>query len=364
MKTDKILVINPFGIGDILFTTPLLRRLKKQFPNSSVSFICNVHVAPLVFSNRNLKEVFIFEKDDYKTLWRKNKIECIKKFLAFLKIIKSRKFDIAIDLSLGHQYAFFLMLLGVPVRIGYNYKGRGRFLTHKINIDGYHDKHVVEYHLDLFDFICRQAHVTQIKDDSKRLEIFISDEHKQWRDSFLKENGIGPSDKVVGVVAGGGASWGKTAIYKHWPAENFARAADELAERYNLKIILLGSKGELDICEAVLASMSNRPVMACGRTDLLQFAALLKRCDLVLCNDGGPLHVAVRVGAKTVSVFGPVDERVYGPYPPSAEHIVIKEDLECRPCYKGFKFQQCPDRRCLLDIKPQEVVEAAVKLLN
>ena len=67
--------------------------------------------------------------------------------------IKKRKFDLAIDLSLGYQYSLFLWLIGIKKRAGYNYRRRGRFLTHKIDISGYEDKPISDYYLDLLKFL-------------------------------------------------------------------------------------------------------------------------------------------------------------------------------------------------------------------
>ena len=365
---NRILIINPFGIGDVLFTTPLIRHLRKQFPGAYIGFICNSRVAPFLSGNKNLNEIFVFDKGDFRLLWRSSKTDCVRQFLKFLKIIKSKKFDIAIDLSLGHQYAFFLKILGVPVRIGYNFKSRGRFLTHKIDIAGYHDKHIVEYYLDLLQPSLRAPIAVGAKqspcNDGEKLDIFIPQKDLNWADSFLKDNGYSQGDKIAAIIPGGGASWGKTAIYKQWPAQNFAQVADELIERRGLKIILLGGEDDVDACGVVSNSMRNRALSACGETDLLQFAALLKKCVLVITNDGGPLHMAVAVGVKTVSLFGPVDENVYGPYPPTKEHIVLKEDINCRPCYREFKFKPCLTMRCLLNIRPQDVIRAAGELLG
>ena len=364
MKTDRILIINPFGIGDVLFTTPLIRRLRKQFKDSFIGFICNSRVEPILASNKNLNEVFIFDRGDYKALWKKSKIKCIKNFFNFLKTIKSKRFDVVIDLSLGHQYSFFLKFLGVPVRIGYNFKNRGRFLTHKLNIDGYSNKHIVEYYLDLFDFLCKELNIIPEKDVNKSLEIFIDTDRIKWAEEFLRENFIAATERLVAIIPGGGASWGKAAIYKHWPAENFAKVADELINKYDFKVILLGGPDDLDICLDVSNLTYNKPAVICGKTDLLQFASLVKKCRLVICNDGGPLHVAVGVGVKTVSLFGPVDENVYGPYPPNLDNIVMKKDIVCRPCYKRFKLQHCLERCCLSSIRPQDVIKAATGLLD
>jgi len=357
VNTGRILIINPFGIGDVLFTTPLIKSLRAQFKGSFIGFICNSRVAPVLSHNKNLNEVFIFDKGDYKELWRRSKTRCIGQFLKFLKQIRSRKFDVAIDLSLGHQYAFFLALLGVPVRIGYNFKNRGRFLTHKIDISGYHDKHIVEYYLDLLNLLYAEQPLY------KNLEIFIPDEDLKWADAFLTKNGIKHGQKILAVIPGGGASWGKSAVYKRWPTEYFAQAADSLIDKYGVEIIFMGNNDDSGLCDSALKSMRNKAVSACGKTNLLQFAALLKRCELAICNDGGPLHMAVATGTKTVSIFGPVDENVYGPYPPGAGHIVVKEDIDCMPCYQEFKFRQCADRRCLVNIMPQDVLKAAESLL-
>jgi len=362
LKTEKILVINPFGIGDVLFTTPLLRRLKNQFRNSFIGFICNSRVRPIISGNKNIDEVFVFDKGYFRDVWRESKISGLRQFFSLSKVIKSKKFDIAIDLSLGHQYAFFLRLLGVPRVLGYNFKNRGRFLTSKIDIAGYHDKHIVEYYLDLLDLLNVETPQWSVS-TSENLEIFVPEEDMVWADSFLKNNNISQNDKIAMIVPGGGASWGKTAIYKQWPAENFAELADALADKYKAKLIIVGGQADFDVCDTVLRAMRNKPICAYGKTSLLQLAALFKKSSLAICNDGGPLHIAVAAGLKTVSIFGPVDENVYGPYPLTEEHVVMKEDINCRPCYREFKFQQCAQRRCLLNIRVQDVLKAAGELL-
>jgi ADP-heptose:LPS heptosyltransferase len=110
--------------------------------------------------------------------------------------------------------------------------------------------------------------------------------------------------------------------------------------------------------------MKHEPVIACGRTSIGMFLSLASRCALIVTNDGGPLHMSVSLGVKTVSIFGPVDEKVYGPYPPSERHITVTADVPCRPCYRNFKYVKCDSNRCLKEIRPEEVLAAAEKLLS
>jgi len=94
-------------------------------------------------------------------------------------------------------------------------------------------------------------------------------------------------------------------------------------------------------------------------------AALISRCNVVITNDGGPLHIAVGLGVKTVSIFGPVNEAVYGPYPKDEKHIVITNNgVTCRPCYKKFRYNKCNNRVCLDSISVDEVYAAVEKAIE
>lgn len=77
------------------------------------------------------------------------------------------------------------------------------------------------------------------------------------------------------------------------------------------------------------------------------------------------MHMAAALGVKTVSIFGPVSELVYGPFPHSNNHVVLKWDMSCRPCYNNFRLPGCDkDRECLRSIGVDAVFDAAVRLLN
>lgn len=354
----RVLIINPFGIGDVLFTTPVIRTLRQSHPDIYIAYLSNIRTAKILEANPNVDKVFVFEKDYFRQLGRESKLKCLKEFNNLLNSIKKEKFDAAIDLSLGKHYSFFCWLIGIKKRVGFNYKNRGFFLTDKINIDGYQAKHVVEYYLDLFKFLN-----IDYKDDY--LDLFIPEETKAWSERFLKEHDVDSRDTLVAVVPGGGASWGKDASIKQWSADKFATVADRLSNEYKVKILVMGDLKDKETCLKVVSSAKTAVIDCCGKTEILQSASLLGKCKLVIANDGGPLHLAVATGAKTVSIFGPVDDRVYGPYPRNNNHMVIKASLPCQPCYQRFKLSPCEkDRQCLREISEGEVFEAAKELLR
>lgn len=358
MGKINILIVNPFGIGDVLFTTPLIREIKNQIPNSFIGFWCNERVRPILESNPYIDKIFSLSRGDIKKIFKRSKLEGIKKSLSLWRELKRCKFNFAIDLSLDHRYSLILKFLGVKRRIGYNYKDRGRFLTQKIDIEGYENKHIVEYYLDLLKFL-------NLEPKEKNLELNLREEDRIWAEEFLKKFGVSRDDLIVGIIPAGGASWGKVACLKHWSKEKFAELSDNLIKKFKAKVIILGDVLEKEISQAVSDSMHYKPINAFGNTSLNEFIALIDRCKIVITNDGGPIHICVARGVKTISIFGPVDEKVYGPFPASENHIVIKKDLNCRPCYRRFRISPCPYNRICLDmISVEEVLEAAENLLK
>lgn len=353
----RILVVNHFGIGDVLFTFPLLRAIKENLPQAYIGYLCNRRTEKIVKNNPDIDQVFVFEKDEYRAMWKVSKLLCAKNIFKLVRSIRKSRFDTAIDLSLSRQFGFGIFLSGAKNRIGFDYKGRGMFLTHKIKIEGYQSFHMVEHYARLLDFL-------GIKTENLQLKFHIASEDRRWADEFLKSNQVKEGEFLVGIVPGGGASWGRDAAQKRWSTEKFASLADSIVKKHNAKILLLGDKSEQSLCESVKNAMSAKPILGCGRTDLGQFAALLEKCGLVVCNDGGPLHIAVGVGTRTISFFGPVDEKIYGPYPLSENHVVLSRKIPCRPCYKNFKYQKCNTVECLKSITQDEALAVVGEMIN
>jgi lipopolysaccharide heptosyltransferase II len=356
----KILVINPFGIGDVIFSTPLIRALRESYPDCFVGYVCNKRAYEVLSSDPNLSKVFVYEKDEYRKAWEHSKLKCLKMIFVFLEEIKRERFDIAIDLSLGYQYSLICKFLGIKQRIGFNYRDRGKFLTKKIDIDGFSEKHVIEYYRDTLRLLGVDP-----ERFSRSPKVHIKDQDIAWAGEFLKTSGVKDGDLLIGIIPGCGASWGADANHRRWDRDGFAKVCDGMAERYGAKVVLLGDRNEVGICEEIQGMLKHKAIMSCGRTNLRNFLGLINRCRLIVTNDGGPLHMAVGLGISTISIFGPVDEKIYGPYPPSPNHIVIsKTEMKCRPCYRKFKHNVCKERPCLKNIGPEEVLKAVECLLS
>lgn len=340
-----------------MFTTPLIRAVKESNPGSLIGYWCNTRVKDIFENDPKINRLFALSRGDLKKIWQSSKINAVSSFLKLLRGIKKEHFDVSIDFSLDHRYGLITKLLGIKKRIGFNYKNRGRFLTDKINIDGYQGKHVVEYYLSLLNLL-------EIKPKSNNLEIYISENHKAKAKNILSRYGLKESKQIIGIAPGAGASWGKDAQFKHWPAVKYAQLADKIIENYKIPLIILGDSSEQAISDIITTTMKHKAVDLTGKTNLNELCAIINGLSLLITNDGGPLHIACATQTKSISIFGPVDNLVYGPYPNQGKHIVIKNPLKCSPCYQNFKMLPCENNKeCINDISTEEVYEAVKKLL-
>ncbi|MBF0595098.1 MAG: glycosyltransferase family 9 protein [Candidatus Omnitrophica bacterium] len=348
----KILIVNPFGIGDVLFTTPMIAALKAWRADLSISFIGNARTLPFLKNDPRLEEIFSYERDEFVAVYRRSPLAFLRQWSDFVSGLRQQGFDTAIDCSLGSPLGLALAWAGIPCRIGYDYKGRGRWLTHKVPFKGYEGRHVAQYYLDL---LCHldPAFAGASAGASFKTAIFCSQEDQAWASTFMQRHQLGAKAFVI-VHPGGGASWGGSAGLKRWPAVNFAKLADKMIEKGACPIILMGDQREISLCDEVAGAMKHKPVMAAGQASITQAAALMCLARLVVANDGGPLHVAVAAGAETVSVFGPVDPDVYGPYPPQG-HGIVQKGLPCQPCYRHFRMSDCNHQRCLKGLLVDDV---------
>jgi lipopolysaccharide heptosyltransferase II len=354
---SKFLFINPFGIGDVLFTTPVVRAIREAYPAGFLGYWCNQRVAPVLRYNPDINTAFGISRGDLKKAWSVSKFKGIAGFYGLFRQLAAGHYDTAIDFSLDQRYGLLAQLAGIKRRIGFDYKSRGRFLTDKIPLTGYAEKHVVEYYLELLQFL-------KVQPPSRRLYLYVGEQEQAQSKKFLEYHGIREHEPVVGIAPGAGASWGQDAVRRHWPAVRFAQIADRIIDDLRAKVVILGDASERMIADVMIYAMKHKPIDMVGKTSIPQLAALIQRLSLLVTNEGGPLHMGVALGIKTVSIFGPGDEKVYGPYPPSERHSVLKAALECRPCYDQFRLKPCDkDKECITLIDTAEVFEAVRRLL-
>lgn len=354
----NILIINPFGIGDVLFSMPLVRNVQRAFPDARIYYLCNKRVEPLLRDHPCIKKIFIYERDDFEAFKKKSRRAYWAQYARFIFSIRREKIDLAIDLSLNTKFGLYAVLAGIRRRAGLNFKKRGRFLTHPVPFHGFSGKHVVEHYLDVLRAL-------SIPIESLDMELFIPSEAEREADQLIKQTWP-KATRIVGIAPFGGQAFGAHAGIKRWPAEHFVTVIDRLIRERGARVIIMSGPTEREETSALMAALSEpeKCFQTCEASIPL-LAALVKKCDLIIANDTGPLRFANAFGKKTIALFGPVDEVAYGLYPPRKSFALLTHAVPCRPCYRSFRLPECTrDKECLRGISPDEVYARAEKMLD
>lgn len=337
----QILLIELAGIGDLVLSSPLIRNLKDNNPGTAIYFLSFADTAGLLQKSPYLDRVFVLRK----SLWG---------FMDNLFVLnKLRKLDIDLAINLKQHYTFsgaikmYLLLRFIKTKqsLGRNTDGKGFFYNIKIDDKINTPRHEVEYKLDLLTILGYDI-------KNKKLEVWFDDSDKIETDDFLESKGILDSDLLIGINPGGFRPT------RRWNWKNFSGIAEILTKKYKAKIIITGTKGEGWLAEKIGLSASCQIIDSCGKLSLTQLAALIKRCNLYISNDTGPMHIANALGTPLLAIIGPGRVKL-APYQ-EKNCIILKKQVECAPCYKFH----CRDMRCLKNITPDEVIGAAGILLK
>ncbi len=357
----RILVVNPFGIGDVLFSMPLVQALRKTYPDAQIGYVANERAHNVVRMSRAVDEVIMFNRDQFRRMGLHHTPLFLNKVGHFLSIIRRGRFDTMIDLSLARQYSFFGFLLGIPKIVGFDYKGRGIFLNKKIRLEAYEGMPVAEKQLELLRFFdsAPKPDPASFVWDYEIPEVF-----KRISTELMSQLHLSRGEPFIVVAPGGGRSWGRNALYKQWDAEGFAQVCRRLRSERGMKFVFAGDSYESELLNrtAQLAGAAGSVLIS---EALPAVAGIIKESRMMLCNDGGLMHLANMMGVKTVSLFGPVDENVYGPYRRNVQGEVLTASVACRPCYSRFVFPECKfERQCLSKISVESVSLAVEKVLH
>jgi heptosyltransferase-2 len=142
-------------------------------------------------------------------------------------------------------------------------------------------------------------------------------------EGLLLGGGFEDGSPLVVLVPGLAASVGGIAPeHLRWSPERFAHLANQLAQRYGARVVLLGEEDERPLVEALLVDCSASVLDLCGRLTLVEMAAVAERCDLLVACDSPLLHLAAAVGTPTVGLFGVTDGRRRGPH--GIEHRILQ----------------------------------------
>jgi len=345
---ERILIVKPSSLGDIVHALPVLHGLRARYPKAAIDWLVASPFAPLLEGHPKLDRLILFDRKRFSRIGRSLKIAV--EFQRFVRGLRASRYDLVIDLQGLFRTGFLSRASGARVRIGFRNarEGAWAFYTHRIRFDDL-DTHAVDRNYavaKLLDFDDLPVDFAFAIPNSLRLEA----------SGMLSSMGMLEGRRMVAVVPG--ARWDT----KVWAPERFAETIDAVQLSDRVRCVLIGGRDEVDLCDRITRSCRSQPVNLAGRTSVPQLAAVVGLADVVLCHDSAAMHLAVALGRPLVCLIGPTNPSRTGPYRRPGD--VVRLDIPCAPCYLR-KRSQCPhDHRCMKDLGADLVISAVERRLG
>ncbi|MBU2699030.1 lipopolysaccharide heptosyltransferase II [Sporomusaceae bacterium BoRhaA] len=330
---NKILVVNLMYIGDLLFATPFLRSLRQHYPEVQISLLVDEKNADVVRFNPNISEIIFIDKKGYHGK--------IQNFSRLIGNLRRRNYDLVINLHRNERSSALAAFSGGKRIIGFSKPGFSLFFD-KV-VEERKDIHQAQAYLEILKSV-------DIPIVDCGLEMWVDEKSTQaaaamWQQAFRQADGSYP---VIGLNTGG--SWPT----KRWTADGFAQLADQLLDKGYGVCFFGGSMDRQDvdvILQKVERVASPRIAIFTGKTTLLEMAALVKKCAVVVTGDSGPMHIAVSQRVPVITLFGPSDPVRYAPY--QQQDAVILSARDCLRC----GLHECQGHECMKEIGVDEVLK-------
>lgn len=321
MKT-KFLIIRFSSIGDIVLTSPVVRCLKKQYPEAEIHFLTKKRNIDLIEANPYVDKIYFLDQS----------------LSATIKDLQKEKYDYIIDLH--NNIRSFRVKYSLKAKpYSFNKLNIRKLIYTRFKLNLMPKGHIVDRNLDTL----RHFNVTN---DGQGLDHFIP-EADEYPMSNLPEqfrNGY-----VALVLAG-------TYFTKRVPEIKYR----QLILQSNLPFVLLGGKSEKVMAANIVAWNSGNVIDFTGKLRINQSASLVKNARLVISNDTGLMHIAAAFHKKILSVWGNTSPELgMFPYlPGDGSEILEVKGLPCRPCSK-LGYHHCPKKhfRCMNDIPEDRILD-------
>lgn len=349
----KVLLVRLRLIGDVVFTTPIVRALRRRHPDAHLSYVVEPMAAVVVRGNPHLDEIIEVPRRGGLARWHDD--------LRWAATLRRRRFDVAIDLHGGPRSAWLTWASGAPIRIGYRTRGRSWMYTHAVP----RPADLGPLHSVLKQWPLVAPLDVGSCDPSRDPVEMPADAAADGRVTrWLADAGIDSRNPLVVVHVSAGNP------FRRWPPPHFAALVVELVRRRpERRVVLVSGPSDAGAARALVEQVCGAHPEAAAAVrhvdcDLAELRALTARAAVYIGGDSGPLHIAATTTTPVVGLFGPTLAERSMPWrdPRWPAEAVDAGPLPCRPC----RQRTCApgDFRCLTRIDPARVVAAAERVMQ
>jgi heptosyltransferase-1 len=360
----RILLIRLRLIGDVVFTTPIPRALKRTWPDARIAYLVEEAAAPVLAHNR-----FI---DDLIVIGRARGMRRVAEDLKLAARLRRAQYDIAIDLHGGPRSSWLTLATGAPQRIGYTVQGRSWMYTDVVaRPRELRARHSVQNQWDLLEAIhapgSRNGGWPGAAADPARdaVEMPVDPAADAAIEGRLAGVGITPAHELIVAHVSAGNP------FRRWPEPAFTEVLVRLARGGPMRRIIVSSgpsdrEAAARITAAARSALSERAgrIVEFGEFDLAELRALIGRGRVFIGGDTGPLHIAATTATPVVGLYGPTLSARSAPWrdPAIPTWSLEVQGLPCRPCEQ--RVCEPGDFRCLTSLRPEDVITAAEQALQ
>lgn len=340
-NVQNILVIRNDGIGDMISSIPAITMLHSNYPSARIYVLASELNAEILFGNPNIDGIIIDKS---------NITERIRLIIELRKL----KFELVVVMRTSSWGNFVAYMSGAEHRVGRYQKFFKSALTQKDRCK--YPKgtiHEVNRNIQLVGLVCSKSAMSSQKGDitQKQLVLNLSESEIKWAKRKLHESGISESEFLTCIHPGGSSD------DKLWPLEKYIEIANRLITHFDSRIIVLHGPGEKELADILANSIDKSVVFA--PQSLRHLIALLRLCNLVICNDSGPMHIAAALNRPVVAIFGPTDHIRWAPLGKST--VTVRQYMECWPC-SAHKCRR--NFECIKKLSEESVWQKIKKLLS
>lgn len=345
-QIQRVLVVKLQHLGDVLLSTPVFSVLKQHYPHLEIDVLVYADTAVMLRHNPDISKIFCIDRN-----WKSSLRNQLKRETQLYQSLKQRDYQLLICLTDRMRGAWLARLLRprYSVALKYSFK-RGRFWANSFShtYSRARLRHIVEAQLDALRRL--GLHPGQ---EQRRLKMCIPPPQAETVAKRLDEYQLKPGEFVVIHPC---SRW----MYKGWNVAGFAELIARLHQRGIPCVLVSGpDASELAYVQAILSKQPHGVVDLSGQLNLSELAALIGHARCFIGLDSVATHIAAAVGTASVVLFGPSNDRFWGPW--QVPHRLVTSDLSCRPCdMEGCANSKVSD--CLQAITPDQVMAAYLQL--
>ena len=343
---NKILIIRPSSIGDIVMASGMIRALRDAWPQGYIAWVADPQARDLLIHNPELNEVIFWPKETWKQLFAGGNFYSLGcEIRQFIGNLRQRHFDLAIDATGLFRSRMMAWLSGAGQRIGFESKEPGSMLMTQITSRGPDVRNMSSEYADLI-------HTLGLSFSDFYPFIVLSGRDQEAARNKMSAAGLDTRYAVLCPFT--------TRPQKEWVSERWAELAERVSAEFNLDVILLGGPGDVEKGRQIQLISQSRLPNFCGKTTLGESAAIVKEASLIIGVDTGLTHMGSAFERPTVALFGATC-----PYLStlSPQTIVIYQPHDsCSPCHRR---PSCKGTfACMRAISSAQVFNTAKTLLQ